>query len=38
MNAAKFKEWMIRRQYDPEHGKNVPVDVEEEEEEVSTPQ
>lgn len=24
--AAKFKEWMVRHQYDPEHGKEVPVD------------
>ena len=23
--AAKFKEWMIKYQYDPEHGKEVPV-------------
>lgn len=25
--AAKFKEWMDKRQYDPEHGKNEPVAV-----------
>jgi len=25
--AAKFKEWMDRHQYDPEHGKNEPVQV-----------
>ncbi|MFY9853918.1 MAG: hypothetical protein WAK26_08595 [Terracidiphilus sp.] len=24
--AAKYKEWMIRHQYDPEHGMNLPVD------------
>lgn len=23
--AAKFKEWMVAHQYDPEHGKNEPV-------------
>jgi hypothetical protein len=23
--AAKYKEWMDKHQYDPEHGKNVPV-------------
>jgi hypothetical protein len=23
--AAKFKEWMVRHQYDPEHGMNQPV-------------
>ena len=23
--AAKFKEWMVKYQYDPEHGKEVPV-------------
>jgi len=23
--AAKFKDWMDRRQYDPEHGKNEPI-------------
>jgi hypothetical protein len=23
--AAQFKEWMIKHQYDPEHGNNVPV-------------
>lgn len=23
--AAAFKEWMVRHQYDPEHGKNEPV-------------
>jgi hypothetical protein len=23
--AAQFKEWMIKHEYDPEHGKNVPV-------------
>jgi|GEM_PF-1162604 len=23
--AAKFKEWMVRHQYDPEHGLNVPI-------------
>jgi hypothetical protein len=26
-SAAKFKEWMQKHQYDPEHGKNVPVGV-----------
>ena len=36
--AAKFKAWMVAHQYDPEHGKNVPVGVFEEEEEVSNPQ
>ena len=25
MPAAKFKEWMIKYQYDPEHGKNLPM-------------
>jgi len=25
MPAAKFKEWMVKYQYDPEHGKEVPV-------------
>jgi hypothetical protein len=24
--AAKFKEWMARHQYDPEKGKNLPVE------------
>jgi hypothetical protein len=24
--AAKFKEWMIKHQYDPEHGKDVPME------------
>ena len=24
--AAKYKEWMVKHQYDPEHGKEVPVD------------
>ncbi len=23
--AAKYKEWMVKHQYDPEHGKNEPV-------------
>jgi hypothetical protein len=23
--AAKFKDWMVRHQYDPEHGLNQPV-------------
>jgi hypothetical protein len=23
--AVKFKQWMDRRQYDPEHGKNEPL-------------
>lgn len=23
--AARFKEWMVKHQYDPEHGKNEPV-------------
>jgi hypothetical protein len=23
--SAQFKEWMIKHQYDPEHGKNIPV-------------
>jgi hypothetical protein len=26
--AAKFKEWMVKHQYDPEHGMNEPVNVE----------
>ena len=25
VSAAKFKEWMVKYQYDPEHGKEVPV-------------
>jgi len=25
MPADKFKEWMVKYQYDPEHGKNMPV-------------
>jgi hypothetical protein len=25
-SAAKFKEWMEKHQYDPEHGKNEPVE------------
>jgi hypothetical protein len=28
--AAKFKAWMIEHQYDPEHGKNEPVGVQQE--------
>jgi hypothetical protein len=23
--AAQFKEWMVKHQYDPEHGKEVPI-------------
>ena len=23
--AADFKKWMVKHDYDPEHGKNVPV-------------
>jgi hypothetical protein len=23
--AAKFKEWMVKHEYDPEHGKDLPV-------------
>jgi hypothetical protein len=23
--AARYKEWMVKHQYDPEHGKNEPV-------------
>lgn len=25
VSAAEFKEWMIKHQYDPEHGKDIPV-------------
>ncbi len=25
--AAEFKDWMVKHQYDPEHGKDLPVDL-----------
>ncbi|MGA2350208.1 MAG: hypothetical protein ABSF70_07240 [Terracidiphilus sp.] len=27
-SAARYKEWMDKHQYDPEHGKNIPIAVE----------
>jgi hypothetical protein len=36
--AVKFKQWMMRHEYDPEHGKDLPVSPEPAEYESSAPQ
>ena len=38
MPAVKFKQWMVRHEYDPEHGKDLPVSPEPAGSESSAPQ